>query len=106
MGSKLFEIVNGHRYRGAFPIFIVLALGAWFSLMFSPTVNILISQKAFKFLFTLSVVAFLLNFVGNLYLIPILGGVGAAIATIMSNFLINLSATLYVLTRKFSMSFE
>jgi len=69
-------------------------------LMFSPLVNVLMSRKAFKFLFTLAVGALILNFSGNYLLIPLWGGFGAAVVTILShNFLIQIFILVKVLKR-------
>ncbi len=88
-GKPLFIWVNGVQYEKAFYIFVVFSIGVWLSLMFSPLVNVLMSRKAFKFLFLLSLCALILNFTGNYLLIPLWGGVGAAVVTIFShNFLI------------------
>ena len=89
IGKPLFIWINGSQYEKAFYIFVVFSVGIWLSLMFSPLVNVLMSRKEFRFLFLLSVVAFILNFTGNYMLVPIWGGVGAALVTILShNFLI------------------
>ena len=80
------------QYERAFYVFIVFSIGAWLSLMFSPLVNVLMSRKAFGFLFTLGACALVLNFTGNYFLIPLWGGFGAAIVTISSIALINISA--------------
>jgi len=88
-GKPLFIQVNGAGYENSFYIFIVFSFGIWLSLMFSPLVNILMSRKAFKFLFALATGALVLNFTGNYLLIPLWGGLGAALITILSFALIN-----------------
>lgn len=98
-GKSLFVWITGVQYEKAFYIFVVFSIGIWLSLMLSPLVNILMSRKAFKFLFTLSVGALGLNFIGNYLLIPLWSGFGAAIATLVSHFLINGSATVYIFLR-------
>jgi len=92
-GKKLFVWISGAQYERAFYIFIVFSIGIWLSLMFSPLVNVLMSRKAFKFLFTLAVGALILNFSGNYLLIPLWGGVGAAVVTILSHGFINIASS-------------
>lgn len=91
-GKSIFVWINGTQYEKAFYIFVVFSVGIWLSLMFSPLVNVLISRKAFKFLFVLAVGALIMNFAGNYLLIPIWGGIGAAVATIVSHGLINIAS--------------
>ena len=64
-GKPFFVFLNGKQYERAFYIFIVFSFGLWLSLMFSSLVNVLMSRKKFKFLFMLSLGAFVINFVGN-----------------------------------------
>lgn len=91
-GKSIFVWINGAQYEKAFYIFVVFSVGIWLSLMFSPLVNVLISRKAFEFLFVLAVGALIMNFAGNYLLIPIWGGIGAAVATIVSHGLINIAS--------------
>jgi len=99
-GKSLFIWITGSQYEKAYYIFIVLSVGVWLSLMFSPLVNILMSRKRFKFLFALAICALVLNFNGNYFLIPVMGGFGAAIATVASHLLINGSATAYIMVKR------
>lgn len=94
--KPLFMKINGPQYEGAFSIFIIFSIGIWLSLMFSPLVNIFLTRKAFKFLFILGIGAFVLNFTGNYYLIPIWSGFGAAVITVFSHALINIISILRV----------
>jgi len=96
LGKPLFIWVNGMQYEKAFYIFVVFSAGIWLSLMLSPLVNVLMSRKAFKFLFLLVVGALILNFTGNYLLIPLWGGLGAAVVTILSHGLINVTSAVRV----------
>ena len=89
IGKPLFIWINGSQYEKAFYIFVVFSVGIWLSLVFSPLVHVLMSRKEFRFLFLLSAVAFILTFTGNYMLVPIWGGFGAALVTILSNILIH-----------------
>jgi len=95
-GKSFFLGINGIQYERAFYMFIIFSIGIWLSLMFSPLVNILMSRKAFKFLFALAIGALCLNFTGNYLLIPLWGGFGAAVVTVMSHGLINIIAGIMV----------
>ena len=93
LGKPLFIWVNGIKYARAFDILCIFAFGIWLSWMFSPSVNLLIGKKAFKFLFMLGVTAFIMNFWGNYFIIPVWGGVGAAVTTVFTHGFINLVST-------------
>jgi len=96
-GKSLFVLVNGIQYEKAFYMFTILSVSILLSLMFSPLVQIIMARKAFKFLFLLGVGAFLLNFAGNYFLIPVWGGLGAALVVILSNGFINIASWLRIL---------
>ncbi len=93
-GKPIFTWINGDVYEKSFPIFVVFSFGLWLSMMFSPLVNILISKGEFRFLFSLSILAFFLDILLNLVLVPPLGGIGAAITLIVSIGLINAASFL------------
>ncbi len=93
VGKPLFIAINGGVYEKSFIILVVLSLGIWLSLMFSPLVNILISRNDFRFLFLLGGIALVICFVANYLLVPLMGGVGAAISEVVSIGFINLTAT-------------
>jgi O-antigen/teichoic acid export membrane protein len=83
-GKSIFVWLNGGIYERSFPIFIIFSIGIWLSMMFSPLVNILISRGEYRFLFILSLLAFVFNIVGNLLLVPRIGGAGAALVIILT----------------------
>jgi len=99
LGKPLFVWLNGSAYEKSFPIFIVFSIGIWFSLMFSPLVNILMGTNQFNFMFLLGVVAFCINIILNLLLVPSLGGLGAAIAVIISISIINICSFIKIRKR-------
>ena len=84
LGKPLFVWLNGSAYEKSFSIFVIFSVGIWLSMMFSPLVNIIISKGELRFLFIVSLLALIFNMVGNLLLIPIIGGVGAAIVVILT----------------------
>ena len=99
-GKQAFVWVNGIQYADSFPILCILLLGSWMSLILSPLVNVLFSRKQFQYLFSYSLIAFFLNIFGNSILIPSLGGVGAAIITVLSALIVNFCALIKILDRK------
>ncbi len=84
LGKPLFVWLNGSAYEKSFSIFVIFSVGIWLSMMFSPLVNIIISKGELRFLFIVSLLALIFNMVGNLLLIPTIGGVGAAIVIILT----------------------
>jgi O-antigen/teichoic acid export membrane protein len=94
VGRQPFIWISGSRYERSFEIFMILSIGIWLSLMFSPLINILISRKQFLPLFSIGLGGFLVNIVSNYFLVPLLGGGGAAIAVVLSNASINLMAAI------------
>lgn len=97
-GKSIFVWINGRVYERAFPIFIVFSVGIWLSMMLSPLINILLGKSKFRFLFFLALIAFCVNILLNLLLVPLLGGIGAATVVVLSNLIINMSATLRILS--------
>lgn len=78
-------ILFGEAYRSAGPI---LAIHAWSSLFVFLGVarnQYLVAEKMFKFSMFSTVVGAILNVIANFFLIPMLEGVGAAIATLLSH---------------------
>ena len=84
-GKPLFIFVNGVQYEQSFPILVILSIGAWLSLMLSPLTNILMSRKKFRFLFLLGLSAFLVNIIASYMGVRMWGGVGAAIAVVLTH---------------------
>jgi O-antigen/teichoic acid export membrane protein len=90
--KNAYIILNGSQYEKSFPIWVVLSIGIWLSLMFSPLNNILTARKNFKFMALLGAIAFGVNFTGNYFLIPKYQGIGAAFINVLTHAIINLSA--------------
>jgi len=104
ISKPIFIFVNGIRYEKSFYVFVIFALGIGLSFMFSPIVNVVMSYRKFRFLFMISTVAFISNFGGNYFLIPLYGAIGASFITIFSHAIVNISSTIYAinLCKKFS----
>lgn len=96
IGKPLFVWVNGSAYEKSFPVFVIFTFGVWLSMMFSPLVNILISKGNFRFLFSLGTAAFFFDILLNLFLVPLFGGIGAALSVVISIGIINFAAFLKI----------
>jgi O-antigen/teichoic acid export membrane protein len=95
VGKPLFVWINGAQYEQAFGVFVVLSVGIWLSLMFSPMVNILIARKNLRSLFALGAVALVMNLVGGYALVRLWGGIGAATSVVLSTGFVNVAATFW-----------
>jgi O-antigen/teichoic acid export membrane protein len=95
-GKPIFVLINGSTYEKSFPILIVFSIGIWFSMVFSPLVNILLSKNQFRFLFVSGVLAAFTNYLLNLLLVPLMGGIGAAVVVIITHGIINIIAFLKI----------
>jgi len=89
VGKSLFVWINGVRYEPSFNILAILSVGVWLSMMFSPLINVLMSRKDFYFLACVGLLAFMVSLLGNYILVRIWGGIGAAVATVLSHLLVN-----------------
>ncbi len=85
LGRSVFLWVNGPQYGESYNLFIILTIGVWLSLLLSPFINILSAKKKFRFIFFSATVALIINFIGSLILIPLWGGIGAAIMAVIAN---------------------
>lgn len=101
LGEPLFLWLNGGRYVEAFPIWVIFSIGVWIALVCSPLANILISRKMFRTLLTLGCIAFVVDLTMNWILIPLYGGMGAAIATVGAVSFINIACFVLVRFRRY-----
>jgi O-antigen/teichoic acid export membrane protein len=84
-GHPLFNLINGTQYVNAFSIFMIFSFGIWLSFSLSPQTNILISRGNYRFLFLVSLIALVFCIIGNSILIPIFGGIGAALVMVATH---------------------
>jgi O-antigen/teichoic acid export membrane protein len=85
VAKPLFVWMNGPQYERSFGIFLIFSIGIWLSLMLSPLVNIVISRGDFRFLFLVGALALAFSYAGNYLLVPMFGGVGGAIVTVLTH---------------------
>ena len=84
----LLPLVDKGRYPESVPVFRVLALSSIVSFAFSPHVNLLMRLERFGFLLRLISVATVVAIALHAVLIPRLGALGAAIATLLASALV------------------
>ena len=84
----LLPLVDRGRYPESVPVFRVLALSSIVSFAFSPHVNLLMKLERFGFLLRLILVASAVAIALHATLIPRLGALGAAIATLLASALV------------------
>jgi O-antigen/teichoic acid export membrane protein len=92
VGRPVFTWLNGQRYDAAFDVWVVLSIGIWLGLVASPLVNVLLSRRLFRTLCVLGLLGLAASYAGCRLLIPMWGGRGAAVATVLGNAVINVTA--------------
>ena len=78
---KVIVLLLGRDYRGAEAVIPFLTLMPIFAMMFEITVQSIKFSKRGRYLNIASLIALLVNIIGNFALIPYLGGLGAAVTT-------------------------
>jgi O-antigen/teichoic acid export membrane protein len=96
----IMNLLNGPQYEASILPFNILTISAMFSYIFASNVSILMSMEKSHLLFCFGFAALIINYIGNLWLIPVWGIVGAAISNLFSHLLINGLSTCYVLLKK------
>ncbi|HDS31122.1 MAG TPA: hypothetical protein ENN67_08780, partial [Firmicutes bacterium] len=91
-GKPLYVWINGEQYSDSFSMFAILTSGVWLGLVLNPYVKILIANRNFSSIFFLGLAAFAVAITGNYFLVPVMGGIGAAIVTVAANTAINFPA--------------
>lgn len=96
LGADLiFQLFFADKYDASIPVFKVLVWYLAIVFIYGPISNSLVAKNKVKFLVYLNLFMIVLNVVLNFFLIPVYGAKGAAIATIICEILILVSAALY-----------
>ena len=96
LGSDiLFELFFNHKYDESIPVFKVLVWYLAIVFIYGSISNNLVAKNKVKFLVYLNLIMIVLNVALNFFLIPVYGAKGAAIATIICELLILVSAGVY-----------
>jgi O-antigen/teichoic acid export membrane protein len=93
----LFPYINGSQYNTAILPFQVMAISMFFSYVFAPSSGLVMSMGKYKLQFFIACIAVLSKIIGNYFLIPKYGVLGASITYAMSYFILNCSFSIYVL---------
>lgn len=92
----LFPLLNGTAYNDAIFMFQVLCVNAYSAYVFAPASALIMSLNRYGLQFIISLGSLVINLFGNMLLIPLLGGVGTAIATTISQVILNVLMTIVV----------
>lgn len=91
----IFDFFFGNKYDASIPIFKVLVWYLAIVFIYGSISNNLVAKNKVKFLVVLNLIMIGLNIGINLFLIPMYGAIGAAVATITCEILILISASFY-----------
>lgn len=86
-GPWVMALLYGADYEGSGAILQLVSIGMYFAFMGIGTGNYLVVRNLKAFILTKSIIGLVVNVVLNLWLIPLFGITGAAIASIVSNFI-------------------
>ncbi|KGE18323.1 polysaccharide biosynthesis C-terminal domain-containing protein [Paenibacillus wynnii] len=101
LASDIFmPIMNGEQYDEAINTFKILCVGVGISYMFASNTSIMMAAKKYKTLCLLAITSLGVNVLVNWMLIPVWGINGAAVATILTHMIINVSATFFIFLDK------
>lgn len=93
--DPLFDII-GEKFIAAKPIAIIIGLARLIDISAGINGGIIVTSKHYRVNLYLNIVLLILTISCNLILIPIYGGIGAALATMISYLVFNVSKTIYV----------
>lgn len=92
----VFPLLNGPEYDAAIPMFQILCINAFSAYLFAPASALIMSLNRYGLQFAIAVVSLAINLGGNCLLIPLCGGVGASVATTVSQVFLNIAMTVVV----------
>jgi O-antigen/teichoic acid export membrane protein len=96
LGANLiFQLFFADKYDASIPVFKILVWYLAIVFIYGPISNSLVAKNRVKFLVYLNLIMIIFNVVLNFFLIPLYGAKGAAIATIICEVFILVSAVLY-----------
>lgn len=93
--DMIFQLFFGDKYDESIPVFKVLVWYLTIVFIYGPISNSLVAKNKVVFLVYLNLIMIVLNVVMNFFLIPVYGAKGAAMATIICEILILISAVIY-----------
>lgn len=90
--KPVMNLLNGERYSNAIPAFRIFIIGATISYLFAPNVSVMMAAKKYKTLCLFTICGFVINAFIDILLIPHIGIVAAAIATVAGNAFLNIAS--------------
>jgi len=100
LSGIIMPILNTEEYNSAIPLFNILIIGAGISYITAPNVGIMMASGKHKLMCLFALIAFLINFIGNYFFIPLYGAFAASITTVVSQMLLNVSCTIAIIMQK------
>lgn len=95
LSSELWmDLVQGSKYVGVDYVFTVLAISSVFSMVFSPSSEILQAKRNYSFMLVIIIFSLLINATLNFYMVEKYGAVGVSISTLVSFIFLNISFAL------------
>lgn len=100
LAGVVLPFLNGDSYPESIAAFRILMVGVFISYVFAPNVSVMMSSKKYWLLCLLAFASALVSVALCVLLIPYMGASGAAIATVASNAVLNVSCSLIILFGK------
>ena len=91
-----FPLLNGEQYNKAILTFQILSLSAFFAYFLAPSSALIMSLNRYRLQFGIAIISLAINLIGNMLLIPQMGSAGTAIATTLSQLVLNILMTMVV----------
>ena len=82
-GKKLFFLIISGEYPDAFPSFVILSCVLYLHFLFYPLISLIITNRNFNFLISLTILRFIIVISSNLYFIPKIGCFGAGLTILI-----------------------
>jgi O-antigen/teichoic acid export membrane protein len=96
----IFPFINGKEYTSSIIVFQILMISVFLGYSFSPNTSIMIAAKRHKLLFIIAVVCCVIGGAICYFLLPYLGVAATAISITVSNFVLNFTVFIIILTDK------
>lgn len=86
------NLLNGERYAQAIPTFRIFIIGAAISYLFAPNTSVMMSAKKHELLCVYTAIGFVVNASIDVLLIPKIGIIAAALASVSGNAFLNIAS--------------
>lgn len=92
IAKPVMNLLNGERYSNAIPAFRIFIFGAAISYLFAPNVSVMMAAKKYKSLCLFTICGVAINAIIDILLIPYIGIIAAAMATVAGNAFLNIAS--------------